>query len=120
MDSPVEETGAGERHELRDATNVKNEAVAAQAAEHGWVKPSIYDYSLYAAAEKPSSANQIPEARANEEAGQTTTDVPVWASDAARYEWKEEYGEVGPAVESLERQLFGNPERSHRGENMRA
>ena len=116
MDSPVE-NAVGERRELRDATNVKNEAVAAQAAEHGWVTPADYDYKLYAD-NKQSSIRQQPEATADEEAGPTTDQVPVWASDAARYEWKEEFGDVGPTIPRLEKQLFGNP--TGRGENMRA
>ena len=31
-----------------------------------------------------------------------------WANKAAIYEWKEEYGEIGPRFEALEKQLFGN------------
>ena len=30
-----------------------------------------------------------------------------WANKAAIYEWKEEYGEIGPRFEALEKQLFG-------------
>lgn len=29
-----------------------------------------------------------------------------WAGNAARYEWKDEYGDVGPRNEELEKQLF--------------
>jgi ATP-dependent RNA helicase DDX3X len=29
-----------------------------------------------------------------------------WAGVAARYEWKDEYGDVGPAIPELEDQLF--------------
>ncbi|RPB01027.1 DEAD-domain-containing protein [Choiromyces venosus 120613-1] len=32
-----------------------------------------------------------------------------WGASGARYEWKEEYGDVAPADEGLERMLFGEP-----------
>lgn len=35
-----------------------------------------------------------------------TEPVPGWAHNAARYEWADEYGDVGPAVPELEAQLF--------------
>jgi ATP-dependent RNA helicase DDX3X len=31
-----------------------------------------------------------------------------WLSNAAVYEWNEDYGEVGPAFPELEKQLFGS------------
>ncbi|EPS26837.1 hypothetical protein PDE_01776 [Penicillium oxalicum 114-2] len=31
---------------------------------------------------------------------------PKWGGNAARYEWKDEYGDVGPRNEELERELF--------------
>ncbi|KAJ5124158.1 DEAD/DEAH box RNA helicase [Penicillium bovifimosum] len=31
-----------------------------------------------------------------------------WASVATRYEWNDDYGEIGPAVPELEKQLFGS------------
>lgn len=30
-----------------------------------------------------------------------------WANKAPVYEWKDEYGDVGPRFEDLEKQLFG-------------
>ncbi|PWW80799.1 DEAD-domain-containing protein [Tuber magnatum] len=35
--------------------------------------------------------------------------VGEWGASGARYEWKEEYGDVAPADEVLERMLFGEP-----------
>jgi len=51
----------------------------------------------------------------------TTTDASAdglgeWAASGARYEWKEEYGDVAPADKELEKVLFGEAkEQSHAG-----
>lgn len=42
-------------------------------------------------------------------------DYTGWASAAARYEWKDEYGDVGPRNEELEKQLFGGEFMSRAG-----
>lgn len=63
---------------------VPRNAEAAQIArEKGWSNPVPYDYVEY---ENKDSRN--------------------WAGVAARYEWKDEYGEVGPPNEALENELF--------------
>lgn len=38
-----------------------------------------------------------------------------WAGNAKRYEWKDEYGDVGPRNEELEKQLFNVDDLSHAG-----
>ncbi|KAJ5594348.1 uncharacterized protein N7459_000556 [Penicillium hispanicum] len=58
---------------------------ATRAAEKGWVVPTPFDYEAYA----------------NKE----STD---WAGVAARYEWDDEYGDIGPPNEELEKMLFRN------------
>lgn len=49
----------------------------------GWVEPVPFNYESY---QDPATAN--------------------WAGLASCYEWKDEYGDVGPRNEELEAQLF--------------
>lgn len=77
------------------------------------IKPVEYDYPLYNAAtreEREAAEKAINERYAVEknelEDEQFTADVPLWASNAVKYEWDDEYGEVGPAHPELEKQLF--------------
>jgi ATP-dependent RNA helicase DDX3X len=53
------------------------------AAPGQWSAPVAFDYESF------------------NEAGFTE-----WAGNAVRYEWKDEYGDVGPRNEELEKQLF--------------
>ncbi|KAK2760494.1 hypothetical protein FQN53_007874 [Emmonsiellopsis sp. PD_33] len=69
-----------------------NAEAAALAREKGWSEPQQYDYEAYNAPPKPVE-------------GVIVGDVE-WASNAAKYEWKEEYGDVGPKNEELEQMLF--------------
>ncbi|OJJ44234.1 hypothetical protein ASPZODRAFT_18425 [Penicilliopsis zonata CBS 506.65] len=76
-------------------SNINAEA-AALAREKGWNAPEKYDYSKYIiGAPKPGEGP---------EPGQ----LPEWAASAAKYEWSDEYGDVGPANEELEEMLFRN------------
>ena len=85
--------------------------VAAQLARNrGWVEPQEFDYGIYNATPQEAKAAEV---KAAEEAAdlagtelETTQDVPTWASNAAKYEWKEEYGDVGPVNPELEKLLF--------------
>lgn len=47
----------------------------------------------------------------------TFGDVPEWAANARRYEWSDEYGDVGPSDEELERMLFRDSERVEAGDH---
>lgn len=82
---------------LADTTNVqltlKKEEARKVAQEKGWVEPSNFNYAQY-----NSSGGASGEA----------TDVPdeEWAHTAVKYEWKEEYGDLGPEIPELEDQLF--------------
>lgn len=69
-----------------------NVEAAALAREKGWVEPQEYDYSVYTSTQKPGEE----------------VDAPAWASGAAKYEWSDEYGDVGPPNEELEKMLFHN------------
>lgn len=74
-----------------DPANKNAEAVAA-ARDKGWGEPSSYDYEEYG---KPAKDATVIDPT-----------VPMWGHNAQKYEWKEEYGEVGPRNEELEKMLF--------------
>jgi ATP-dependent RNA helicase DDX3X len=59
-----------------------------------WIPRQAYDYEAY-------TATRDPELPRGEPYGQ-------WAASGARYEWKDEYGDVAPRDERLERMLFGD------------
>ena len=67
-----------------------------RSRDAGWVEPEKYDYEAY-------------NARTNEarQADDGALELPSWAANATKYEWKDEYGEVGPAHPELEAMLFG-------------
>jgi ATP-dependent RNA helicase DDX3X len=84
---------------LKDVTKVsnntppaKNEEAHNLAREKGWVEPQEFDYDAYNATGKAAAAREV---------GQSE-----WAHSAEKYEWKEEYGDVGPPSAALEAQLF--------------
>ena len=78
------------------------------------IKPIEYDYSVYNAttreerevAEKAISERRAAEQKEEDQDGEFTADVPLWASNAVKYEWRDEYGDIGPAQPELEKQLF--------------
>ncbi|TGZ78023.1 ATP-dependent RNA helicase DED1 [Ascodesmis nigricans] len=59
-----------------------------------WVPRQKFDYATYLA--KPEAARGQPSGN--------------WLASGERYEWKEEYGDVAPRDERLERELFGHPD----------
>ncbi|EXJ78698.1 hypothetical protein A1O1_09100 [Capronia coronata CBS 617.96] len=71
------------------------------AQRAGWCAPQPFKYGP-----------EVPEPGANGtngEEGGTAEDAykpTPWAHDAEKYEWQEEYGEVGPRHEELEKELF--------------
>ncbi|KAL9103128.1 MAG: hypothetical protein Q9163_001808 [Psora crenata] len=98
---------AGDDHALADITaqlgntKIKGNAEAVKRArESGWVEPTEYDYESYNATAK----EQLERGNA-----------PAWASNATRYEWKDEYGDVGPAHPELEKMLFGDENQMRKG-----
>jgi ATP-dependent RNA helicase DDX3X len=74
--------------------------------EAGWVEKQAYDYETY----NKSSKELFDEGLAPGGLG-----AQDWASNAAKYEWDEEYGDVGPAFPELELQLFGSEHRMRTG-----
>ncbi|KAI5296682.1 hypothetical protein KEM52_000006 [Ascosphaera acerosa] len=118
---------SGGTQPIAPVTNMNAEALA-RAREHGWVEPQEYDYQKY---QQPPSAPHGPAALAGA-GGDVAADQtaaangategvvaapgavardddamqPEWASSAAKYEWREEFGDVGPRNEALEKMLF--------------
>lgn len=91
---------------LNDVSNRKtnmNAEAAAVAREKGWVEPQGYDYSKYNA-----SAPQQKAPGSTESTDAPNVEEPEWAANAAKYEWSEEFGDVGPPNPDLEKMLFHN------------
>ena len=70
----------------------KNEEAYALARDKGWVQPQGFDYDAYNTSSKVTGTDQIIK--------------DDWLHNAEKYEWKEEYGDVGPPSSELEAQLF--------------
>lgn len=79
---------------------IKNEEAHQAARDKGWVAPQAYDYKT---ATQPFTANQ------------EETNGPTWAHNASKYEWKEEFGDVGPPVPELEKELFHSELQNRKG-----
>ncbi|KKK14946.1 hypothetical protein ARAM_002594 [Aspergillus rambellii] len=91
------------RAALTDVTNEqtnKNADAATIAREKGWAQPEVYNYEKYTAA-PPPPADTLAEEVVQES-------VPEWAAQAAKYEWNDEYGDIGPENPELEEMLFRN------------
>jgi ATP-dependent RNA helicase DDX3X len=87
---------------IKDVTNQQNHTTmnaeaAAVAREKGWVPPEKYDYSKYTTVAPGGPVE-----------GEANNEAPEWASNAAKYEWNEEYGDIGPPNPELEEMLFHN------------
>jgi ATP-dependent RNA helicase DDX3X len=79
-------------HVVNNGAHPKNEEAHTLAREKGWVEPQQFDYDAYNAAGKGAAAGEFGKSE--------------WAHGAEKYEWQEEYGQVGPPSVSLEAQLF--------------
>ncbi|KAL1957360.1 hypothetical protein VTO42DRAFT_6040 [Malbranchea cinnamomea] len=101
---------SGLAHALPDANEQAKVNPAAIAREKGWATPEKYDYDRYKTATGPQPVDEgIP------------ADL-IWGARAAKYEWCDEYGDVGPANPELEKMLFGNEFINRKGnkfENLR-
>ncbi|KIH91517.1 ATP-dependent RNA helicase [Sporothrix brasiliensis 5110] len=85
-----------------------------QTQDHGFdiaVKPELYP-GFDGERQQIKDAGWIESTPYNYEAEQDPTKVlRDWAGNATVYEWSGEEGDVGPASEELERELFGDPEK---------
>ncbi|ETN38149.1 uncharacterized protein HMPREF1541_07773 [Cyphellophora europaea CBS 101466] len=89
---------------------IKDQQAFDKAREQGWVAPEAYNYD--------TSANKV----ANNIADSQPTpgeqyNAPKWAHEAAKYEWRDEYGDVGPKFKELEDQLFHGQHIMRKGDN---
>ncbi|KAI9866683.1 MAG: hypothetical protein M1823_009158, partial [Watsoniomyces obsoletus] len=70
-----------------------------QLRQAGWAEKQPFDYDSAMAkpsdVAKPADASEAPAAEGGEE-------VPGWAHNAAKYEWSQDYGDVGPKIPELE------------------
>ena len=100
-----------ERTNINDGIKSASEVGTFDPQARGWVKPARYDYEVY---------NNHVFATEQETTGEANTVTPglpsaQWAATAERYEWLEEYGDVAPRNESLEKILFQNEFRTRLG-----
>ena len=106
----VDKNGTGEVTDAMASANLLDNEAAQRARDAGWVEREKYDYTTYNA--PPNAVPAPPGAASNggEYGGATeqTNDIPSWAANAMKYEWSDEYGDVGPAHPELEKQLFRN------------
>lgn len=82
------------------ASSDAGQATRPNLQELGWVQPQAYDYEAAVAHGYTSTGD---------------ADGPTWAHNFKRYEWKDEYGDVGPEIPELEQDLFYNETTSRRG-----
>lgn len=88
---------------------VRDEEKFKQAREAGWVAPQAYNYETAQAKHgDPAPSSSVEQVDTEEVAG--------WMHKAVKYEWQEEYGDVGPEVPELEKQLFGGDTRTKTGQ----
>lgn len=88
---------------------IRDEEKYKAAREAGWVQPQAYNYDA-AMAKHGDTAQQSTTEKIDVE------DMPGWMHTAVKYEWREEYGDVGPEVSDLEAQLFKNDSRTRTGQ----
>ncbi|KAK5938612.1 hypothetical protein PMZ80_008802 [Knufia obscura] len=101
---------------LRETTNEaptgppRDEAKIQLVREKGWVEQQPFNYAATAAPPAPLEA-------ASDDKPFNGEALPGWMSRASKYEWKDEYGDVGPRVPELEKELFGSELRAKKGIN---
>ncbi|MCJ1313536.1 hypothetical protein MMC25_007215 [Agyrium rufum] len=102
---------------LSENQTANPEEAKAAVRKHGWTQPTPFEYEKYVQDANRRDAqvgSGEPEGADNGDTPRApvtpylTDDIAEWGSTAARYEWQDEYGDVGPAFPALEAQLFGN------------
>ena len=99
---------------LADVTNKVNrlqvnEESLKRVKDAQWVDAQEYNYDAY------NSSDKAPRGAAPSEAEGGNDNAPTWAARAARYEWSDDYGDVGPEDPELERMLFGGENKMQAG-----
>jgi ATP-dependent RNA helicase DDX3X len=70
----------------------ENTETVATPREKGWAEPSSYEYEKYGDVAHETTA--------------VDSTMPMWGHNAQKYEWQEDYGEIGPRNEELEKMLY--------------
>lgn len=108
-------SASGDDHALSDVTNkvsnvqINNEAAKERVKEANWSIPQGFDYEKYNAGPRDKTA---PAPETVEPEGEASS----WAANAAKYEWNDEYGDIGPEHELLQKMLFGDEHQVQQGE----
>lgn len=104
MVAAVQSTALGDKYVVGEDAQESTPPVPVVGPRVGkWTERETTNYDTYV------TPVQDPEAPRGLPTGE-------WSASSARYEWKEEYGDVAPADEVLERILFGDvPERAGAG-----
>lgn len=110
-DDQPEQTEAGAQIEADEPDFIQLEAARADAeasqAEADAAEGSAIEASNQEAAKVDmSTVEDFKALGLQNEAKETDELYPDWAGEAAKYEWKAEYGDVGPADPRLEKMLF--------------
>lgn len=90
-----------------EATEVKDDGAdhAERVRNANWTQREKFNYDAYNA-----------DTREKREAVEAEQDLPAWAHGAARYEWSEEYGDIGPEFPELEKLLFRDDTKTSKGD----
>ena len=98
---------------LADVTNKfantqVNEAAIERVKKAEWAAPEGYDYGKYNAGPRDKIDPALDSHQPQEESN--------WAAHAARYEWDDEFGDIGPDHEPLKKMLFGDEHQMEQGD----
>ena len=88
-----------------------NEQALERVKEANWGAREEYDYAKYA--EGPRDRN-APASEGTTQQG----NLPSWAANAAKYEWDDDYGDVGPEHDELKQMLFGDEHKMVQGQEI--
>lgn len=104
----------GDDQSLADVTNkVSNmqfhEAARERVKEANWGTQEEFNYAKYNAGPRDKNDPAL-------ESDQPQGDPSTWFANAAKYEWDDDYGDVGPKHEALENILFGDEHMMKQGE----
>ena len=110
-------SASGDDHALSDVTNkvsnvqINNEAAKERVKEANWSAPQGFDYEKYNAGPRDKAA---PASEPVDPEGEASS----WAANAAKYEWNDEYGDVGPEHDLLREMLFGDEHKVVQGDEL--
>ena len=97
------DTGAEQVPKPKIDPEAAKAADAERVRDAQWTEPQKYDYDAY-------------NAKGKEEIAESELNLPDWAHGAVKYEWSDEYGDVGPEFKELERALFGDDTKTSKGD----